>query len=107
MFYRATFANRNKNVAQKTATDVKVFWDNNPDAGAIVDPLVITVDPTTGAVTVPENLTFGDYGIKATTGSGSSGTVLSCTGQIDIKVHIILPAPYGDQGLSRLVLQKQ
>lgn len=26
-----TYANRNANVTQKTATNIKVFWDNNPD----------------------------------------------------------------------------
>jgi hypothetical protein len=31
MFYPGTFANRNNNVTQKTATNVKVFWDTNPD----------------------------------------------------------------------------
>jgi hypothetical protein len=31
MFYPGSFANRNNNVTQKTATNVKVFWDNNPD----------------------------------------------------------------------------
>lgn len=31
MFYPGSFANRNSNVTQKTTTNVKVFWDNNPD----------------------------------------------------------------------------
>jgi Starch-binding associating with outer membrane/Susd and RagB outer membrane lipoprotein len=31
MFYPAVFANRNQNVTQKDKTNVKVFWDNNPD----------------------------------------------------------------------------
>jgi hypothetical protein len=31
MFYPAVYAERNSNVIQKTATNVKVFWDNNPD----------------------------------------------------------------------------
>lgn len=31
MFYPGAYANRNNNVTQKTATNVKVFWDNNPD----------------------------------------------------------------------------
>ena len=31
MFYPGSFANRNNNVSQKTTTNVKVFWDNNPD----------------------------------------------------------------------------
>ncbi len=35
MFYPATFADRNKNVTQKTVTNVKVFWDNNPDGNYI------------------------------------------------------------------------
>ncbi|MGI8584606.1 MAG: SusD/RagB family nutrient-binding outer membrane lipoprotein [Chitinophagaceae bacterium] len=31
LFYPATFTERNSNVTQKTATNTKVFWDNNPD----------------------------------------------------------------------------
>ncbi|MEP6711597.1 MAG: SusD/RagB family nutrient-binding outer membrane lipoprotein [Ferruginibacter sp.] len=31
MFYPGSFANRNNTITQKTATNVKVFWDNNPD----------------------------------------------------------------------------
>jgi hypothetical protein len=31
MFYPGSFANRNSNVTQKTVTNAKVFWDNNPD----------------------------------------------------------------------------
>ncbi len=31
MFYPGSYANRNNNVTQKTTTNVKVFWDNNPD----------------------------------------------------------------------------
>lgn len=31
MFYPASLVDRNLNAQQKTATNVKVFWDNNPD----------------------------------------------------------------------------
>ena len=31
MFYPSVYANRNINVTQKTTTNVKVFWDTNPD----------------------------------------------------------------------------
>jgi hypothetical protein len=31
MPYPGSFANRNNNVTQKTTTNVKVFWDTNPD----------------------------------------------------------------------------
>lgn len=31
MFYPAAYTERNSNVTQKTTTNVKVFWDNNPD----------------------------------------------------------------------------
>ena len=30
-FYPSVYANYNKNAVQKTTTNVKVFWDNNPD----------------------------------------------------------------------------
>ena len=31
LIYPAVFATRNNNVTQKAATNVKVFWDTNPD----------------------------------------------------------------------------
>jgi hypothetical protein len=31
MPYPGAYANRNNKVTQKTTTNVKVFWDNNPD----------------------------------------------------------------------------
>ncbi len=31
MFFPGNYVNRNNNVTQKTATNVKVFWDTNPD----------------------------------------------------------------------------
>jgi hypothetical protein len=30
-FYASVYANYNKNAVQKTVTNIKVFWDNNPD----------------------------------------------------------------------------
>jgi hypothetical protein len=30
-FYASVYANYNKNAVQKTTTNVKVFWDTNPD----------------------------------------------------------------------------
>lgn len=79
----------------------------NPSFGAVVSPLLLTVDPNSGTVTVADNVTFGDYGTyKAITAAGSSGFVFTCTGVINIKVHINAP-PFGDQGISNLILQKQ
>ncbi len=78
----------------------------NPAFGAVVSPFVINVNPATGVVTVPENITFGDYGAyKAITRGGSTGFVFSCTGRITIRVHIDAP-PFGDQGFSQLILEK-
>jgi len=78
----------------------------NPAFAVVVTPLTINVDPTTGVVTVPDNVTFGDYGaFKGITRAGSSGFVFSCTGRITIRVHIDAP-PFGDQGFSQLILEK-
>lgn len=86
--------------------DISSVWPN-PSFGAIVTPLRFTVNPTTGVVTVPDNITFGDYGaFKAITKAGSGGFVFSCTGIINIRVRIDAP-PFGDQGFSTLILQKQ
>ncbi|MEP6711596.1 MAG: hypothetical protein ABJA37_04225 [Ferruginibacter sp.] len=77
-----------------------------PNGGAVVSPLLLDVEPATGAVSIATGVTFGDYGAyKAITGAGSSGFVFSCTNQISIKIHIIAP-PFGDQGFFQLILQK-
>ena len=85
--------------------DLSMVWPN-PAFGTVVTPLTITVDAT-GTATIPSDVTFGDYGVLATTGTDNTGFVFSCTGQITIRVHIILPPPYNDQGFFQLVLQKQ
>jgi len=78
----------------------------NPAFGNIVSPLIINVTPATGVVSIPSGIVFGDYGTyKASTLSGSNGYVFSCTGTIDINVHIDA-GPFGDQGLVHLVLKK-
>ena len=78
----------------------------NPAFGNVITPLVITVDPVSGIVTVPENVVFGDYGaFRATTRAGNTGFVFSCTGRITIRVRIDA-GPFGDQGFNQLILQK-
>jgi hypothetical protein len=78
----------------------------NPAFGAVVSPLVINVDAATGVVSIPSGIVFGNYGsYNASTLSGSTGYVFSCTGTIDIRVHIDA-GPFGDQGLVHLVLKK-
>lgn len=86
--------------------NISQVWPN-PSYGSVVNPLYIVVDPATGVATVPSGITWGDYGAyKASTGTGSSGNVFSCTGLISVKIHIILTG-YGDYGYNKLILQKQ
>ena len=85
--------------------NISLVWPN-PDLGVIVTPLVINVDPLTGVVTVPANITFGNYGtFTGGTSTGSSGFVFSCLDKISITVHVLAP-PFGDQGFLVLELQK-
>lgn len=86
--------------------DLSAVWPN-PMFGSIVTPLVISLDPATGAATIPANVTFGNYGsYNAKTLSGSSGYVFSCTGTVTLVIHIDA-GPFGDQGFLKLILKKQ
>lgn len=83
----------------------------NPAYGSVgPTPLVVDVDPATGAASIKTGSAtnyWGNYGSYVTyAGSGSSGFVFSCTGRISLKIHIIATV-YGDQGYSTLILQKQ
>lgn len=74
----------------------------NPNYGNPVDPMIVDIDPTTGAATVPK-VVYGDYGVP--TSAEGSGYVFSCTGFITLT----LDHDYGGtlyEGL-KLVLQKQ
>ncbi|MGZ8553592.1 MAG: hypothetical protein ACXWV8_09315 [Chitinophagaceae bacterium] len=86
--------------------DISEVWPNSAFA-TVVSPLTITVEPTAGTATIPSDVTFGDYGAyKAVTGTGNTGFVFSCTGQISIRVHIFATG-YGDQGFFQLILEKE
>jgi hypothetical protein len=80
-----------------------------PYQGTVATPLTITVNPTTGAVTIPSGVTFANYaafgGFTGITGVGSTGFVFSCTNTISITMRINAP-PFGDQGFLKLVLKK-
>ena len=89
---------------QANQVDLSQVWPN-PAAGNVVTPLVISVDPGTGMVTVPANLTFGDYGNYTGTAVSGSGFVFSCKKLISVSIHINTSA-FGDQGLNQLILQK-
>ncbi len=82
------------------------IWPN-PAFGSPVSPfLVVNVDPATGTATIPTG-NWGDYGTYiASTLSGSSGFVFSCTGDITLKVHVNATG-FGDQGFLALILKKQ
>ena len=85
--------------------NISKVWPN-PAYGNVVNPLYIVVDPATGVATVPAGITWGDYGYICSTLSGSSGNVFSCTGRVSMKIHVNAGI-YGDQGLLKLILQKQ
>ncbi|HVM86572.1 MAG TPA: hypothetical protein VMT76_00190 [Puia sp.] len=76
----------------------------NPAYGSVINPLIVDIDPNTGAATVPK-VDFGNYGYTATITSGS-GYVFSCVGYITL-ANDIVAGPYGDQGVLNLILQKQ
>ncbi|OIR12106.1 hypothetical protein GALL_63570 [mine drainage metagenome] len=78
----------------------------NPAYGTVVNPLYCVVDPATGVATVPTGIIWGNYGYICSTLSGGGGNVFSCTGLISLSIHINAGA-YGDQGFSKLILQKQ
>lgn len=81
----------------------------NPAYGDPKDPLVVKVDPATGAATLAtNNVIFADYGQLTSAyvpSSGTLGYVFSCTGYIGLKIGI----KYGstDYGPMTLILQKQ
>jgi hypothetical protein len=79
----------------------------NPIYGTIVNPLVVNVNAATGAATVTSGVTFGNYGsYNAVTGTGSSGYVFSCTGQVLVSIRVTATG-FGDQGSLKLYLKKQ
>ncbi|MEO6328131.1 MAG: hypothetical protein ABIO55_04330 [Ginsengibacter sp.] len=59
----------------------------NPAFGDPVNPMIVNIDPATGAATVPE-VKYGDYGGTIVSAKGS-GFVFSCTGVITLTLtHI-------------------
>jgi len=80
-------------------------WPNTA-YGTPVNPFVVNVDPATGTATVTSGVTIGDYGsYTLVTGTGTTGYIFSCTGDIKLRVRLSAP-PFGDQGFFNLVLKK-
>ena len=88
--------------------NLTAVWPN-PAYGNAVNPLVIKIDPATGAATLAtNNVVFADYGQLTSAyipSAGTLGYVFSCTGYIGLKIGV----KYGssDQGTLALILQKQ
>lgn len=86
--------------------NISQVWPN-PAYGDIVDPLIVSVDPATGVATVPKT-TFGAYSpLTSAQGAGAgdfAGYVLSCTGDIILKMTVIYNG--SSQGDLKLVLKK-
>ena len=81
----------------------------NPIYGNTVNPFVVNVAAATGVATITSGVLIGDYtccGYTLVTGTGSSGYIFSCTGDIKLKVRLSAP-PFGDQGSFDLILKKQ
>ena len=95
--------------------NLSLVWPRAIYGTSISPGLLLDVDPATGAATSKTGVIWGDYfspgpgnpPYTASTGSGSSGYVFSCTGRIEVNIHIIATAPYGDQDFNKLILQKQ
>jgi hypothetical protein len=83
--------------------DLSKVWPNAAFAN-IITPLVVSVDPSTGVVTIP-TLSFGDYGNYKASTLGGSGFIFSCRNRISLQVHIDAGV-FGDQGINQLILQK-
>ncbi|MBS1609774.1 MAG: hypothetical protein JSS70_13640 [Bacteroidetes bacterium] len=84
--------------------DLSAVWPN-PAYGTSINPLLVDIDPETGAATVP-NVEFGDYGTYIASSLSGSGFVFSCTGTITLTIEIDASG-YGNQGAKKLILQKQ
>lgn len=79
----------------------------NPAYGNIVNPLLVNIDPATGAAKVPL-VTFANYGALATAqGAGAgdvAGYVFACTGYITLTMNVKYNG--SPQGALKLILQK-
>jgi len=82
--------------------NLSAVWPN-PVWGSLINPLLVNVDPASGAATVPK-VDFGDYGYIASATSGS-GYVFSCTKYITLTIE--LAADGADQGPYKLILEKK
>jgi hypothetical protein len=92
-------------VADADQINISKVWPN-PAYGAVVDPLIVDIDPANGVATIPL-VTFGDYGAPATAETpddGAAGYVFSCTGYIGL--NILLHYNGSSQGNLKLTLQK-
>jgi hypothetical protein len=81
--------------------NLSLVWPNTA-YGSVIKPLVVDVDPATGAATVPV-VDFGDYGYVASALSGS-GYVFSCTKYITLTIEIAEDG--SDAGPFKLILHK-
>jgi hypothetical protein len=73
-----------------------------PGAGVMTGPMIVDVDPATGAATI-EQSTIGTYGGTTTTVTGT-GNVFSCTGTIVLNVDFVIGG--ADQGGYTMVIHK-
>ncbi len=82
--------------------DLEKVWPNVA-YGSVIKPLLVNIDPATGAASVPK-VDFGAYP-TVTSAAYGSGYVFSCTGYITLNIDVIYGG--GDQGGLSLILQKQ
>jgi hypothetical protein len=89
--------------------DISQVWPN-PAYGTTVAPLIVSINPATGAATIPTGVTWANYGsaanpVFAKTGTPNSGFVFSCTGLVTLNIRITYNN--SDQGGFRLILKKK
>lgn len=82
--------------------NLSAVWPN-PDYGDIINPLIVSVDPSNG-VASSAKINFGAYPAVASVNS-CTGYVFSCTGFITLSFDFVYAG--ASQGQTKLILQKK
>jgi hypothetical protein len=77
-------------------------------SGTVVSPLIISIDPATGAISLPSaGITFEKYASGTTyLAKNGSGYAFACTGSITFKAQLLQNGS-SDYGYYSFALQKQ
>jgi hypothetical protein len=87
--------------------DVSAVWPGG--SGAVVNPLILTIDKATGAISLPSaGITFEKYASGTTyAAKGGSGYAFACTGSITFKAALYANGSTSSVGTYAFALQKQ